>query len=191
MKRCDWCLSDPLYKEYHDKEWGLPLHDDQMLFEFLVLESMQAGLSWLTILKKRDNFRKAFANFEISKVANFDDVKVQELLLDAGIIRNKLKIKAAINNAQEILKIQSEFTSFSKYIWSFVNDKPIVNEFTSIDQIPASTELSDKISKALKRRNFKFIGTTIIYSFMQAIGMVNDHIISCYRYNEVQKAYKE
>ncbi len=191
MKRCDWCLSDPLYKEYHDKEWGLPLHDDQMLFEFLVLESMQAGLSWLTILKKRDNFRKAFANFEISKVANFDDVKVQELLLDAGIIRNKLKINAAINNAQEILKIQSEFTSFSKYIWSFVNDKPIVNEFTSIDQIPASTELSDKISKALKRRNFKFIGTTIIYSFMQAIGMVNDHIISCYRYNEVQKANKE
>jgi DNA-3-methyladenine glycosylase I len=185
MKRCPWCTADPLYIKYHDEEWGRPLKDDQMLFEFLVLESMQAGLSWLTILKKREKFRKAFANFEISKVAVFDENKVKELLDNPAIIRNKLKINAAINNAKKVLEIQAEYGSFSQYIWSFVNHQPITNSFSDMSQVPASTPLSDEIAKALKKRGFKFIGTTIIYAFMQAVGMVNDHLTDCYRYQEL------
>ncbi|MBI9032442.1 DNA-3-methyladenine glycosylase I [bacterium] len=180
MKRCQWCLSDPSYIKYHDEEWGRPIKDDQKLFEFLVLESMQAGLSWLTILKKRENFRQAFANFDIEKVAKFDEEDVNILLQNPGIIRNKLKIRAAINNAQRILEVQREFSSFSNYIWSYVHNKPIINNFTELHQIPASTPLSDLISKDLKKRGFKFIGTTIIYSFMQAVGMVNDHVVDCF-----------
>ncbi len=180
MKRCQWCLSDPSYIRYHDEEWGRTLKDDQKLFEFLVLESMQAGLSWLTILKKRENFREAFANFDIEKVAKFDEEDVNILLQNPSIIRNKLKIRAAINNAQRILEIQREFSTFSNYIWSYVHNKPIINNFEEIDQIPASTPLSDQISKDLKKRGFKFIGTTIIYSFMQAVGMVNDHVVDCF-----------
>ncbi len=186
MKRCEWCLSDPLYMKYHDEEWGKPLYDDQKLFEFLVLESMQAGLSWLTILKKRDNFRQAFANFDIAKVARFNEEKVQALLANPGIIRNKLKVRAAINNAQRIQEIQAEFASFSSYLWSFVNGKPINNHFENIHDLPSSTNLSDKICKDLKKRKFKFVGGTIIYSFMQAVGMVNDHIVDCYRYKQIQ-----
>jgi len=181
MKRCEWCLSDPIYIKYHDEEWGRPLTDDRKLFEFLVLESMQAGLSWLTILKKRPGFRQAFCNFEIDKVANFDESKVQELLANPEIIRNKLKIRAAINNAKRVKEIQSEFGSFSNYIWTFVNHQPIIHQFDDINQIPASTPLSDKITKELKKKGFKFIGTTIIYSFMQAVGMVNDHLVGCFR----------
>lgn len=181
MKRCQWCLSDPLYVKYHDEEWGTPLKDDQKLFEFLVLETMQAGLSWLTILKKRKNFSKAFYNFEIEKVANFDEEKVQALLNNPQIIRNKLKIRAAVNNAQKVLEIQKEFGSFSSFIWSFVDNQPIINNFENIDEIPTSTALSDKITKELKAHGFKFIGTTIIYSFMQAVGMVNDHVRDCFR----------
>lgn len=183
VKRCAWCLSDPLYIKYHDEEWGIPLEDDQKLFEFLVLESMQAGLSWLTILKKRDDFRKAFADFNIVKVANFGEDKVQELLNNKGIIRNKLKIRATINNAQRVLEIQEKYGSFSDYIWSFVEHKPKVNNFTDMSQLPTSTPLSDEITKALKKQGFKFIGTTIIYSFMQAVGMVNDHLSDCFRSN--------
>lgn len=180
MQRCKWCLSEPIYIKYHDEEWGRPVKDDKLLFEFLVLESMQAGLSWLTILKKRETFRKAFAGFDITKVAEFDEDKVQELLNNKGIIRNKLKIRASINNAQCVLDIQEEYGSFSEYIWAFVNHQTIINNFADESEVPASTLLSDSITKALKKRGFKFIGTTIIYSFMQAVGMVNDHVQNCF-----------
>lgn len=186
MKRCTWALSDPLYIKYHDEEWGLALYEDQKLFEFLVLESMQAGLSWLTVLKKRESFRTAFADFDIGKVANYDDEKIAELMLDSSIIRNKLKIKAAINNARKIIEIQEEYSSFSAYLWSFVGNKPIINHYKNISELPTSTDLSDIITKDLRRRGFKFVGTTIIYSFMQAVGMVNDHLIDCFRHQEVQ-----
>ena len=185
MKRCEWCLSNPAYIKYHDEEWGRPLKEDRGLFEFLVLESMQAGLSWLTVLKKRDAFREAFANFNIRQVANFDEGKVQELLENPAIIRNKLKIRASINNAQRILEIQQEFGSFSEYLWAFVKHQPLINKWKNISEIPTSTLLSDKITKSLKKRGFKFVGTTIIYSFMQAVGMVNDHVIDCFRYSEL------
>ncbi len=190
MERCSWSLSDPLYIKYHDEEWGTPLKDDQKLYEFLVLESMQAGLSWLTILKKRENFRQAFANFDIKEVASFTEFNIQELLNNKGIIRNNLKIKAAINNAKKVLELQQEFGSFADYLWGFVDHKTIVNKFHSILDIPTSTSLSDKISKDLKKRGFKFIGTTIIYSFMQAVGMVNDHVVDCYRYKELNGLLK-
>lgn len=190
QNRCNWCLGDPIYLEYHDKEWGRPLYDDQKLFELLVLESMQAGLSWLTILKKRENFRKAFDNFEISKVANYDEAKLETLLQDSSIIRNKLKLKAAINNARQVLKIQQEYGSFSAYIWSFVDNQPIINSFHDLKEVPTNTELSDFISQEMKKQGFKFIGTTIIYSFMQAVGMVNDHVTTCFRHSELSPSKK-
>jgi len=183
--RCDWAGSDQIYIDYHDNEWGVPIYDDEKIFEFLILETFQAGLSWITILKKRDNFKKAFDNFNYKKIAKYDDNKFNELIQNAGIIRNKLKIKATINNAQLFMKIQEEFGSFSKYIWQFVGGKPIVNNWKTTEDIPATTEISDKLSKDMKKRGFKFVGSTVIYAHMQATGMVNDHIIDCFRHKEV------
>ncbi len=183
--RCTWCGEDPLYMKYHDEEWGVPIFDDDQLFEFLILETFQAGLSWITVLRKRENFRTAFDNFDYQKISEYDDGKFDKLILDSGIIRNKLKIKATISNAIAFMEVQKEFGSFSKYIWGFVNHKPIVNHWKSLDEIPAKTMLSDKISTDLKKRGFKFVGSTIIYAHMQATGMVNDHVISCYRHDEV------
>ena len=184
-QRCSWPKNDPLYIDYHDKEWGVPVYDDQTLFEFLILETFQAGLSWITVLRKRDNFRKAFDHFDYKKVVKYDEKKFEELIQNAGIIRNKLKIKAAISNARAFMEVQKEFGSFSKYIWGFVNGKPIKNDFKSLSELPANTPLSDTLSKDLKKRGFKFAGTTVVYAHMQATGMVNDHIESCYRYKEV------
>lgn len=183
--RCSWCEGSEIYEQYHDFEWGLPVYDDQQLFEFLILETFQAGLSWITILKKRENFRLAFDFFDYKKIAVYDEDKFDELMQNAGIIRNKLKIKAAITNAQLFMGIQKEFGSFYEYIWSFTNGKPIINSFETLVGVPATTERSDIISKALKKRGFKFVGSTVIYAYMQAIGMVNDHITSCFRYGEV------
>ena len=183
--RCGWCVGDPLYEAYHDEEWGVPVYDDDTLFEFLILETFQAGLSWITVLRKRENFRKAFDNFEYKTIASYGQVKIDALLLDAGIIRNKLKIKATITNAQAFMKIQDEFGSFSKYIWDFVDGKPIKNKLKNHKNAPANTLLSDALSKDLKKRGFKFVGSTVIYAHMQATGMVNDHEESCFRYNEV------
>lgn len=179
--RCGWCLNSPIYVEYHDKEWGKPVHDDKVLFEFLVLESFQAGLSWLTILRKRENFRKAFSNFDVKKVAKYDQRKFDELMQNEGIIRNRLKIGAAINNAQRFIEIQKEFGSFDKYVWSFVGNKPVVNSRKSLREIPPKTEISDAMSKDMGKRGFKFRGTTICYAFMQAVGIVNDHVDDCWR----------
>jgi len=184
-ERCPWSGDKPLYKDYHDKEWGVPVWDDDTLFEFLILETFQAGLSWITVLKKRDNFRKAFDHFDYEKIAKYDQIKVDSLLNDAGIIRNKLKIKATISNAKAFIKIREEFGSFSTYIWAFVDGKPIKNKFNDMSLMPANTPLSDLISKDLKTRGFKFVGSTVIYAHMQATGMVNDHLVSCFRYNEV------
>ncbi|CAM1360568.1 DNA-3-methyladenine glycosylase [Tenacibaculum litoreum] len=184
-KRCFWVNNDPLYIEYHDNEWGVPVYDDDKLFEFLILETFQAGLSWITVLKKRENFRKAFDNFDYKKIAKYSENKYEELLQDAGIIRNKLKIKATITNAQAFMKVQEEFGTFSKYIWDFTNGKPIINKFEKREEVPATTELSDAISKDLKKRGFKFVGSTVIYAHMQATGMVNDHTTDCFRYHEV------
>lgn len=183
--RCSWCGNDPLYVDYHDEEWGVPVYDDDTFFEFLILETFQAGLSWITVLRKRENFRKAFDNFDYKKIAKYNEVKYESLLEDAGIIRNKLKIKATISNAQMFIEVQKEFGSFSKYIWAFVNEKPIKNNFKNLKEVPATTPLSDKISKDLKKRGFKFVGSTVVYAFMQATGMVNDHIVDCFRYNDV------
>ena len=180
--RCFWVSDSKLYQEYHDNEWGQPVYDDETLFEFLVLETFQAGLSWITILNKRENFRKAFNNFDYEKIAKYTESKYLSLLQDAGIIRNKLKIKSAIANAQLFLEVQKEYGSFSKYIWSFVNGKPIVNQFHKRENVPATTELSDEISKDLKKKGFKFVGSTVIYAFMQATGMVNDHTTACFKY---------
>lgn len=186
--RCQWASNQPdIYKIYHDTEWGVPVYDDKKLFEFLILEGAQAGLSWLTILKRREGYRKAFANFEVEKVARFDAKKVEALMQNSGIIRNRLKINAAITNARIFIEIQQEFGSFSHYIWQFTGGKPIQNQFTSLKEIPAKTELSDKISKDLKKRGMKFVGSTIMYAHMQATGMVNDHEKNCFRYQEVQK----
>ncbi|MBT8303220.1 MAG: DNA-3-methyladenine glycosylase I [Bacteroidia bacterium] len=185
IHKCDWCVGDPLYEAYHDQEWGVPVYDDDTLFEFLTLETFQAGLSWITILRKRENFRKAFDHFDYRKIANYDQKKIDSLLQDAGIIRNKLKINATITNAQNFMKIQEEFGSFSKYIWDFVDGKPIKNAFKSMSEVPANAPLSDTISKDLKKRGFKFVGTTVVYAHMQATGMVNDHVTNCFRYNEV------
>jgi len=184
--RCSWCGDDPLYVEYHDTEWGVPLRDEQKLFEFLVLETFQAGLSWITVLRKRENFRKVLDNFDYKKIALYDEVKIAELLQDAGIIRNKLKVRATISNAVAFMKIQKEFGSFSKYIWGFVNDTPIQNNIKSMSEVKATTATSDKLSKDLKKRGFKFIGPTVIYAHMQATGMVNDHAIDCFRHQVVQ-----
>ena len=188
MNRCAWGSSNPLMIEYHDTEWGVPVHDDRKLFEFLILEGMQAGLSWNTILNKRENFRRAFAEFDVEKVARFGKRDVNRFLKDAGIIRNRLKIEAAINNAQRFLEVQHEFGSFDAYIWSFVNGQPIKNGCRSLKDIPAKTPLSDAISKDLKQRGFKFVGSTIVYAHLQATGMVNDHTVDCFRYTEVAKA---
>ena len=185
IKRCAWVGNNPLYVKYHDREWGVPVYDDDKLFEFLVLEIFQAGLSWLTILKKRENFRKAFDNFDYKKIVLYGDEKYEELLQNKGIIRNKLKIKAIIFNAKEFMKIQNEFGSFSNYIWGFINNKPIVNKFKTMDEIPTKTELAEKIGKDLRKHGFKFIGPTIIYAHMQATGMINDHTTDCFRYKEI------
>ncbi|AUC16174.1 DNA-3-methyladenine glycosylase [Tenacibaculum sp. SZ-18] len=179
-KRCSWVTDDPLYVAYHDEEWGVPVYDDKTLFEFLVLETFQAGLSWITILKKRENFRKAFDQFDYKVISKYDDDKFLELIENAGIIRNKLKIKATISNAQAFIKIQEEFGSFSKYIWNYVDGKPIKNSIVNSEDVPAKTILSDKISKDLKKKGFKFVGSTVIYAFMQATGMVNDHSVDCF-----------
>jgi DNA-3-methyladenine glycosylase I len=178
--RCSWCEKDDLYRKYHDEEWGKPVFNDQKLFEFLILETFQAGVSWHLILKKRENFRKAFLDFDYNQIAHFGDYEVQELMKDAGIIRNTLKIKSAINNAKAFIKIQEEFGSFSNFIWKYVDGKPIDNQFTSLIEIPAYTPLAEKISKDLKKRGLKFIGPTIMYAHMQATGMVNDHINDCW-----------
>ena len=179
--RCGWCLSSDLYKKYHDDEWGVPVYDDQKLFEFLILETFQAGLSWITILKKRETFRLAFDDFDYLKVAQYSEDKIQELMLDAGIIRNQLKIRAAVSNAVAFMKVQEEFGSFSKYIWKFTGGKPIDNKRQSLKEVPATTPLSDAISKDLKKRGFKFVGSTVVYAHMQATGMVNDHVENCWR----------
>lgn len=179
MKRCDWVSTDELYINYHDNEWGKPVYDDATIFEFLVLESFQAGLSWITILKKREHFRDAFDQFDYKKIAHYSEEKVEALMQNAGIVRNRLKILATINNAQRFLEVQKEFGTFSAYIWSFVGGKPLVNSFKSIKEVPATTEISDVLSKDLKKRGFKFLGSTVVYAHMQATGMVNDHIVDC------------
>jgi DNA-3-methyladenine glycosylase I len=184
-KRCGWCMGDPLYEAYHDEEWGVPVYDDATIFEFLVLETFQAGLSWITILRKRENFRKAFDDFNYKKIANYSEEKIQELLQDAGIIRNKLKVRSTVTNAQLFIKIQEEFGSFSNYIWGFVDGTPIQNAVVDYKKAPSTTPISDALSKDLKKRGFKFVGSTVIYAHMQATGMINDHEVDCFRYNEV------
>ena len=179
MIRCGWCEKDDLYRTYHDEEWGKPVYDDETFFEFLVLESFQAGLSWYTILKKRENFAEAFDNFNYKKIANYSEAKIEELMNDVGIVRNKLKIVATNNNAQRFQEVQKEFSSFSNYIWNFVEGKPMVNHPKNLGEVPATTVVSDALSKDLKKRGFKFLGSTVMYAFMQATGMVNDHINDC------------
>jgi DNA-3-methyladenine glycosylase I len=186
QKRCQWAGSDPLYIEYHDKEWGVPVHDDRKIFEMLVLEGAQAGLNWLTVLRKRENYRKAFDNFDPGKVAKYDSEKFQKLLATEGIIRNKLKIRSAIQNARAFLEVQKEFGSFDAYIWQFVGGRPICNSWKSLSELPAQTAESEAMSKDLKRRGFSFVGPTICYAHMQATGMVNDHVVTCFRYKEVE-----
>ncbi len=183
--RCDWCVGDPLYEAYHDEEWGVPVYDDTTLFEFLILETFQAGLSWITVLRKRENFRKAFDDFDYKKIANYKQNKIDTLLQDAGIIRNKLKVHATVSNAKAFMDIQEEFGSFSKYIWGFVDGKPIKNQCKTMQDVPATTAISDALSKDLKKRGFKFVGSTVVYAHMQATGMVNDHVQHCFRYEEV------
>jgi DNA-3-methyladenine glycosylase I len=181
-QRCPWSSNDPLYQKYHDEEWGVPVHDDRKLFEMLILEGAQAGLSWITILRKRDNYRAAFDNFDAKKIAAYNAKKVKQLLQNEGIVRNRLKIGAAIQNAKCFLEVQKEFGSFDKYIWQFVGGKPVKNNYKSLKDIPPKTSMSDAMSKDLKKRGFKFTGSTICYAFMQAVGMVNDHITECFRY---------
>ncbi|WP_292891530.1 DNA-3-methyladenine glycosylase I [Nonlabens sp.] len=184
-QKCGWCLGDELYESYHDQEWGKPVYDDQTLFEFLILETMQAGLSWITILRKRQNYFDALDQFDVQKIAAYDQEKQEELLQNAGIVRHKLKIKSISSNAQLFLEVQKEYGSFSKLIWSYVDENPIKNQVENYKKAPATTALSEQISKDLKKRGFKFVGATIMYAFMQAIGMVNDHEITCFRYDEV------
>lgn len=186
MNRCTWGTSDELYIHYHDDEWGVPVFDDKKQFEFLVLESAQAGLSWHTILKKRENYRAAYDGFDVKKVAKYNEKKIEELMQNAGIIRNRRKIEASINNAKIFLEIKKELGSFCNYLWEFVNGKPVVNHWTEVSQIPARTELSDSISKDMKKRGFKFLGSIIIYSHLQATGLVNDHVKNCFRWKECQ-----
>lgn len=180
ITRCAWCEKDDLYRNYHDHEWGKPVYDDATIFEFLILETFQAGLSWYTILAKRENFRQAFDQFDYHKIANYSDEKIASLIENPGIIRNKLKIRATVSNAQAFIKVQEEFESFSKYIWGFVESKPIDNKFKSLTEVPATTPISDALSKDLKKRGFKFTGSTVMYAHMQATGMVNDHITECF-----------
>lgn len=185
--RCPWCGTDPLYVKYHDEEWGVPIDDDKILFEFLTLEGAQAGLSWSTILKKREGYRKAFADFDVQKVARFSEKKIEKLLQNPEIVRNKLKVRAAITNAKCFIEIQKEFGSFSSYSWQFVGGKPIVNKWKKMCDVPATSKESDAFSKDLKKRGFKFVGSTIMYAHMQATGMVNDHLVDCFRHKEVNK----
>ena len=187
MHRCDWCLKDPVYMAYHDTEWGVPVHDDNKLFEFLILEGAQAGLSWLTILKRREGYRKAFAGFDPAQVARFTTEQIAELLQDKSIIRNKRKVESVVSNARVFLDIQTKFGSFDQYAWQFVDGRQKVNTFKSVDQVPTTSRESDAFSKDLKQRGFKFVGSTIIYAHMQATGMVNDHLVSCFRHQEVKK----
>ena len=183
-QRCDWSVGDTLYEQYHDEEWGVPCRDDHKLFEFVVLEGAQAGLSWITILKKRENYHRAFAEFDPQKVARFNQRSVERLMNDSGIVRNRLKIESTISNAKCFLAVQEEFGSFANYFWGFVDNQPIVNHWKTMKEVPASTPLSDQISKDMKKRGFKFFGTTICYAHMQATGMVNDHLTSCFRHQE-------
>ncbi|MFV0362690.1 MAG: DNA-3-methyladenine glycosylase I [Suipraeoptans sp.] len=180
IKRCAWAGNDELYCKYHDEEWGVPTHDDQMLFEMLILEGAQAGLNWITVLRKRENYRKAFDNFDIDKVLKYDETKIEELLQNPGIIRNKLKVNSVVTNAKAFIEVQKEFGSFDSYIWSYVDGKTIVNSWKDIYDVPAKTDISDAISKDMKKRGFKFVGSTIIYAYMQSIGMVNDHTLDCF-----------
>lgn len=189
--RCKWAENDDLMRKYHDEEWGVPVHDDLLHFEFLILEGNQAGLSWVTILNKRENFRKAFDNFDYTKIASYTEQKVEDLLTNKGIIRNRLKIGATIGNAKAFLKVQKEFGSFDKYIWRFVDGKTIINNFKNLEDLPPQTIVSEQISKDLKKRGFKFVGPTIIYAHMQAIGLVNDHVLDCFRYNEINQLIKK
>lgn len=183
--RCTWAGNDPLYIQYHDEEWGVPVHDDIKLFEFLILEGAQAGLSWITILRKRDNYRKAFDNFDPEKISKYGEDKTLDLLNNPGIIRNELKIQAAITNANAYLNVASEFGSFDKYIWQFTEGKPVINSWNSLKELPAKTDISDNMSKDLKKRGFKFVGSTICYAFMQAVGIVNDHTTNCFRHKQI------
>ncbi|MGL4606685.1 MAG: DNA-3-methyladenine glycosylase I [Eubacteriaceae bacterium] len=184
IKRCAWATDDPLYKKYHDEEWGMPVHDDQKLFEMLILEGMQAGLSWITVLKKREAFRLAFDHFEIEKILKYDDNKVEELMDNPGIIRNRLKIRSVISNAKAFKAIQESYGSFDAFLWGYVDGEPILNDWESIEELPATTELSEKLSKDLKKRGFKFVGPTIVYAYLQSIGVVNDHTMDCYLYHK-------
>ena len=186
-KRCGWCVGDSLYETYHDTEWGVPLYEDDQLFEFLILETFQAGLSWITVLRKRENFRRAFDDFNYRKIANYSEEKVEELMGNEGIIRNRKKIEASISNARAFFEIQQEFNSFSNYIWGFIGDKPIENHWKDYKQAPATTTESIALSKDLKKRGFKFVGPTVVYAHMQATGMVNDHEIGCFRHEEIKK----
>lgn len=185
IKRCAWCEGDALYEQYHDQEWGLPIFEDLKLFEFLTLETFQAGLSWITILRKRENFKKAFDQFDFEKIAHFGEEKINALLGNEGIIRNKQKIVAAVNNAQRFITIREKYGTFSQYIWNFVEGKPLQNSFKTLEEIPAKTPLSEKISKDLKQNGFQFVGPTVVYAHMQATGMVNDHLVNCHRYGEL------
>jgi DNA-3-methyladenine glycosylase I len=187
MTRCEWCATDPLYVAYHDREWGVPVHDDRRLFELLVLGGAQAGLSWLTILKKRERYRNAFDAFDIARVAGFSEADVKRLLQDAGIVRNRLKIESAIRNARGVLRIREEFGTFDSYVWSYVDGMPKQNARRSVAELPAKTELSELMSKDLRRRSFNFVGSTICYAFMQAAGMVNDHTVDCFRYDQIMR----
>jgi len=186
MTRCEWCGNDPLYIAYHDKEWGVPLHEDQLLFEFLILEGAQAGLSWLTILKKRQNYRQAFDTFDCVRIANYTETDVKRLLADSGIVRNRLKIESAIKNARGVLKIQDKYGSLDAYLWRYVDGVPRQNAWKSVSEVPAKTEASELMSRDLEKRGFKFVGPTICYAFMQAVGMVNDHTTDCFRHQEIR-----
>ena len=187
MIRCPWCENDELYIKYHDEEWGVPVHSDKKQFEFLILEGVQAGLSWITVLRKRENYRKVYDDFNPLLIAQYDENKITELMNYPEIIRNRRKIESSVNNAQKFIEIQEEFDSFDKYIWDFVNYQPIVNSWKNISKIPSKNDLSDKISIDLKKRGFKFVGSTIIYAHLQAVGIINDHIVSCFRYSELLK----
>jgi len=184
--RCDWSVDHPLMIKYHDTEWGVPVHDDRKLFEFLVLDAAQAGLSWRTVLLKRENYREAFDNFDAEKVARYTDKRIEKLLQNPGIIRNRLKVNSAVTNARATLKVRDEFGTFDRYIWQFVGGKPLVNRIQSLKQIPATSKESDAMSKDMKKRGFNFVGSTICYAFMQAAGLVNDHLVTCFRHREVQ-----
>jgi len=191
LKRCGWGESNLMYLRYHDEEWGVPVHNDRRLFEMLILEGTQAGLSWLIVLRKREEYRKAFDNFDASRIARYTEKKVRKLLLNSGIIRNRLKITAAIDNAKAFLKVQKEFGSFDKFLWSFVGGAPRQNRFKRLKEIPSRTVESDAMSRELKKRGFRFVGSTICYAFMQAVGMVNDHIVSCYRHKEIARRIRK